>query len=76
MQTSSGYSDAQYFIGTDEWLDYTIRFQNTGTDTAFTVVITDTLPLVLDPLSFQPGAASTSDDVAMSGAGLATFTFA
>ncbi len=25
-------------------LDYTIRFQNMGTDTAFTVVITDTLP--------------------------------
>jgi len=76
VQTSSGYSDAQYFIGTDEWLDYTIRFQNTGTDTAFTVVITDTLPLVLDPLSFQPGAASHPYDVAMSGAGLVTFTFA
>ena len=26
-----------------EYIEYTIRFQNTGTDTAFTVVITDTL---------------------------------
>lgn len=27
-----------------QWIDYTIRFQNTGTDTAFTVVVVDTLP--------------------------------
>ncbi|MBK8615486.1 MAG: hypothetical protein IPN85_18985 [Flavobacteriales bacterium] len=32
-----------FLIGTDEWLDYTIQFQNTGTDTAFTAVLTDTL---------------------------------
>jgi uncharacterized repeat protein (TIGR01451 family) len=76
VQTSSRQSDAQYIIGTDEWLDYTIRFQNTGNDTAFTVVITDTLPVVLDPMSFQPGAASHSYDVALSGAGLVSFTFA
>ncbi|MCX6209648.1 MAG: hypothetical protein NTZ59_09155, partial [Bacteroidetes bacterium] len=25
------------------WIDYTIRFENTGTDTAFTVVVADTL---------------------------------
>ena len=41
--TSSRSSEALYFIDEDEWIDYTIRFQNTGTDTAFNVVITDTL---------------------------------
>lgn len=30
-------------VANGEFIDYTIRFQNTGTDTAFTVVITDTL---------------------------------
>ena len=39
-------------------LDYRIRFQNTGTDTAFTVVIQDTLSPFLDPGSIQPGASS------------------
>ncbi len=34
-------------------IDYLIRFQNTGTDTAFTVVIRDTLPAALDPMSIR-----------------------
>lgn len=34
-------------------LQYTIRFQNTGTDTAFLVVIRDTLSAFLDPGSLQ-----------------------
>jgi uncharacterized repeat protein (TIGR01451 family) len=42
----------------DEWIDYTIRFQNTGTDTAFHVIITDTLPQGLDPATLQVAAAS------------------
>ncbi len=56
--TSSQYSDAVYYIGTDEWIDYTIRFQNTGTDTAFNIVITDTLPPTLDPATLVIGAGS------------------
>jgi uncharacterized repeat protein (TIGR01451 family) len=56
--TSSHYSDEVYYIGTDEWIDYTIRFQNTGTDTAFNVVITDTLPTTLDPATLVIGAGS------------------
>lgn len=55
--TSSGNSDAWY-LDQDEWVDYTIRFQNTGTDTAFHVVITDTLPSNLDPGSVVIGASS------------------
>ena len=39
-------------------LDYKIRFQNTGTDTAFRVVIRDTLSSYLDPASIQMGASS------------------
>ncbi len=55
--TSSGNTDL-WQLGADEWIDYTIRFQNTGTDTAFTVVITDTLPSNLDPGSTIMGASS------------------
>ena len=55
--TSSGNTEV-WQLGTDEWIDYTIRFQNTGTDTAFTVVITDTLPSNLDPGSIIMGASS------------------
>ena len=51
-------SNSTWLINEDEWVDYTIRFQNTGTDTAFTVVITDTLPANLDPGSIIIGAAS------------------
>ncbi|MEN0051415.1 MAG: T9SS type A sorting domain-containing protein, partial [Bacteroidota bacterium] len=39
-------------------LEYKIRFQNTGTDTAFTVVILDTLDAQLDVSSVQAGASS------------------
>lgn len=39
-------------------LTYRIRFQNTGTDTAFTVIIRDTLSPWLDPATVRPEAAS------------------
>ncbi|MFK7775429.1 MAG: T9SS type A sorting domain-containing protein [Saprospiraceae bacterium] len=42
----------------EERIDYTVRFQNTGTDTAFTVVIRDTLSSDLDWSTFQPLSAS------------------
>jgi uncharacterized repeat protein (TIGR01451 family) len=57
-QTSSQASEDLYFINSDEYIDYTIRFQNTGTDTAFTVVITDTLSADYDMSSFEPGICS------------------
>jgi uncharacterized repeat protein (TIGR01451 family) len=56
--TSSQGSEALYFIDEDEWIDYTIRFQNTGTDTAFNVLISDTLAATLDPASLRVGAGS------------------
>ncbi len=39
-------------------LEYTIHFQNTGTDTAFFVRLVDILPITLDPSTFRPGASS------------------
>lgn len=39
-------------------LEYTIHFQNTGTDTAFLVRLVDVLPGTLDPATFRPGASS------------------
>ncbi len=47
-RTSTRWSETDYLLGQDEWIDYTIRFQNTGTDTAFTVLVTDTLSEHLD----------------------------
>lgn len=48
----------QGFIRPGQSLDYLIRFQNTGTDTAFTVIIRDTLSEWLDPASIRPGTSS------------------
>lgn len=41
-----------------EWLTYTIHFQNTGNDTAYTVVLRDTLDNGVMPESFQYLASS------------------
>jgi uncharacterized repeat protein (TIGR01451 family) len=46
------------FITSGNYLQYTIRFQNTGTDTAFTVTIRDTLSHLLDASTLQMVAAS------------------
>ncbi|MCB0521215.1 MAG: T9SS type A sorting domain-containing protein [Saprospiraceae bacterium] len=59
----------------DEILEYTIRFQNTGTDTAFTVRLEDQLDGDLDWSSFQPVAASHAYRAVIDGDGLATVVF-
>ena len=45
-------------IEKDQSINYRIRFQNTGSDTAFTVVVLDTLSEFLDYTSVIPGASS------------------
>lgn len=45
-------------IEPEQMIQYRIRFQNTGSDTAFTVLIRDTLTSYLDPYSIVPGASS------------------
>ena len=56
--TSSGLSSTEYYVNQDEYIDYVIRFQNTGNDTAFTVVVVDTLAGELDMSSFEQRTAS------------------
>lgn len=70
----NGYGE-HHFIepGTD--IEYLIRFQNTGTDTAFTVTVRDTLSPFLDPTSIEPGAASHPYRYDLYGNGILKFTF-
>ncbi len=56
-------------------LTYTIRFQNTGTDTAFNIVVTDTLPATLDPATVSLVAASHVHTWMMQGQGILKFIF-
>jgi uncharacterized repeat protein (TIGR01451 family) len=73
--TSTGQSDSLYFIAEDEWIDYTIRFQNTGTDTAFNILITDTLSITLDPATLIMGASSHAFSWELRDAGTLKFYF-
>ncbi len=75
LATTSLGSSTTWLIDEDAWIDYTIRFQNTGTDTAFNVVITDTLPATLDPASIVWGAASHAHTRSLFGQGVLKFIF-
>jgi len=59
----------------DSVLFYTVNFQNTGSDTAFTVIVKDTLSPFLDPATFQPGASSNPYTFTLSDKGLLTWRF-
>ncbi len=52
-----GLYEEHYIDGTEE-LEYLLYFQNVGTDTAFTVVVHDTLSPLLDITSLRLGASS------------------
>ncbi|BDS13660.1 DUF7619 domain-containing protein [Aureispira anguillae] len=52
-----GYG-TDHYIEQNIAIDYKIRFQNTGTDTAFNIVILDTLSNLVDIGSLQMGASS------------------
>ena len=56
-------------------LDFTIRFQNKGNDTAFVVVIRDTLDADLDPASFELITFSHHVRPTMTADGVLTFVF-
>lgn len=45
-------------VETGKYLQYSIRFQNTGNDTAFTIMVRDTLQPMLDAASFEMISAS------------------
>jgi uncharacterized repeat protein (TIGR01451 family) len=61
-------------VQSQEELIYTVRFQNTGTDTAFTVVVRDTLPAELDLNSIKLLSASDNYTFNLKG-NVATWTF-
>lgn len=63
MAEPKGYA-AQNYIVADQPIDYQIRFQNTGNDTAFLVVIRDTISELLDMSTFQ--LLSSTHDVKVS----------
>lgn len=74
--TPDGLNGNGILATTDSVLTYTIRFQNTGTDTAFTVVVVDTLAAGHAPASIMLGATSHPCTFALTGSGVLTWTFA
>ena len=73
--TNNSGSTMVYLLDQDEWIDYLIRFQNTGTDTAFTVVIRDEIEEDLDLESLQILGASHAFTPLFSAARELVFTF-
>ncbi|MFK7776485.1 MAG: T9SS type A sorting domain-containing protein, partial [Saprospiraceae bacterium] len=59
----------------DTTLFYQIRFQNTGTDTAFAVVIRDTLSEVLDVTTIRPAISSHPYSLEFEGNNILIFNF-
>jgi uncharacterized repeat protein (TIGR01451 family) len=55
------------FIQNGQGFDYLIRFQNTGTDTAISITIRDTLPLELISSSFKFISSSHDVEISISG---------
>ena len=66
---------SEHFIEPGTPLTYVLHFQNTGTDTAFLVVLRDTLSQWLDPATVRPGASSHPYTWTMTGQGNLKFTF-
>ncbi len=56
-------------------IEYLIRFQNTGTDTAFRVVVEDRLSILLDPKSITPLVASHPYSIALDDRNVLRFVF-
>ncbi|MDO8367891.1 MAG: T9SS type A sorting domain-containing protein, partial [Saprospiraceae bacterium] len=65
-----------HFIEQGQDIEYRIRFQNTGNDTAFLIRIFDTLPPTLDPATIRPIAASHPYTWDVTANGQIIFTFA
>jgi len=59
----------------NQQLQYLIRFQNTGTDTAFNIVVRDTLDTDLNIFSVVPGVASNNYSFRMYGPRVLEWTF-
>jgi hypothetical protein len=74
--TPAGTGEEGYIPKETDWLHYRINFQNTGTDTAFKVMLLDTLDhATLDIGSLQLGGSSFPYSADLFGEGLLRFTF-
>lgn len=69
-----GVSENHYILPDNE-LEYLIRFQNTGSDTAFTVIIRDTLDTNLDVFSVVSGSSSHKYKFEIYGSRILQWTF-
>ncbi|HNL38075.1 MAG TPA: T9SS type A sorting domain-containing protein, partial [Saprospiraceae bacterium] len=69
-----GYS-AEHTIRANEDLEYKIRFQNTGNDAAYRVVVVDTLSSLLDWSTLEPGVASHPYRLEIYPGGILNFVF-
>ena len=65
----------EHFIQKNTELEYTIRFQNTGNDTAFVVRLVDMLPQELDKTTLKIGASSHPMTYSLKGNGVLEFLF-
>jgi gliding motility-associated-like protein/uncharacterized repeat protein (TIGR01451 family) len=74
-QVSPAGAGPQRIIAEGQELEYLIRFQNTGTDVAYNVVIEDTLSPHLDIATLRIGAASHPFTWSVSGVGLPVITW-
>lgn len=64
-----------FYLDLDDEFTYRIRFQNTGTDTTFNVVVIDTLDSYLDPSTIQVIATSHPMHWEVTGQGVLKFYF-
>jgi hypothetical protein len=64
-----------HFIPKNIPINYKVRFQNTGNDTAFNVVIIDTLSIHVNPTSLQMQTSSHPYTWRLSSTGILTVTF-
>lgn len=69
------YPNFENYVLFGDTLEYTVRFQNTGSDTAFNVKITDFLDSHLDYATFRTIGASHDYEVTLNEYGAAIFEF-
>jgi len=67
--------DLDHIVSPQTQMDYIVRFQNTGNDTAFTVLIIDTLSNDFDLSTLQIGASSHPFSFSLSGQGRPVLKF-
>lgn len=65
----------EHFIEKNTDIHYLIRFQNTGTDTAFNIVVRDTLTELLQPTSVKLGTSSHDYDLKFIDGNILEFSF-